>query len=89
MTDNRTTELREKLTERGAFVDNMPPYVECGTVSETYIDGGESGSICPIPRTSVIFEGQKLTFDEEDSAKFAEVVKSHFRKLAGLRGDAE
>lgn len=64
-------------------------FAEGGTVSETYIDGGESGSICPIPRANVIFEGQKLTFDSEDSAKFAELVRGHFRKLAGLRGDAE
>ena len=66
------------------------PYAEGGTVSETYIHGGESGSICPVPRANVIFDGQKLTFDEEDSAKFAELVNAHFRKLAGLdRGDAE
>ena len=66
----------------------MKLFAEGGTVRETYIDGGESGSICPVPRASVVFEGQKLTFDEEDSAKFAEIVKSHFRKIAGLRGDA-
>ena len=55
-----------------------------GTVSETYIRPAEEGSICPMPRASVIFEGQKLTFDEEDSARFAEIVKRHLRKLAGL-----
>ena len=66
-----------------------PPYAKGGKVSGTYIDGGESGSICPIPRANVIFEGQKLTFDGEESAKFAELVKGHFHKLAGLRGDAE
>ena len=61
---------------------------ESGTVSGSYIGVDESGSICPIPRANVIFEGQKLTFDEEDSARFVELVKGHFRKLAGLRGDA-
>lgn len=64
-------------------------YAKGGAVSENYIDDGESGSICPIPRASVIFDGQKLTFDEEDSAAFAELVRGHFRKLAGLEGDAE
>ena len=57
---------------------------DVGTVSETYIRPTEEGSICPIPRASVIFEGQKLTFDEEDSARFTEIVKRHLRKLAGL-----
>lgn len=60
-----------------------------GMVPGSYIRPLEEGSICTVPRTSVIFEGQKLTFDEEDSAKFAELVRGHFRKLAGLRGDAE
>ena len=60
-----------------------------GTVSENYIDGGKSGSICKIQQANVIFEGQKLTFDEEDSAKFAELVRGYFRKLAGLKGDAK
>lgn len=60
-------------------------YAEGGTVSENYIDGGESGSICPIPRTSVIFEGQKLTFDAEDSEKLRQLIDGHFRKLGGLR----
>ena len=60
-----------------------------GTVPGSYIRPLEEGSICPVTRTSVIFEGQKLTFDEEDSAKFAELVKGHLRKLAGLRGGAE
>ena len=59
-----------------------------GMLPGSYIRPLEEGSICPVPRTSVIFEGQKLTFDEEDSAKVAELVKGHFRKLAGLRGDA-
>ena len=55
-----------------------------GTVPETYIRTAEEGSICPVPRASVIFEGQKLTFDEEDSKRLMELVKGHFRKLAGL-----
>lgn len=59
-----------------------------GVVSRNYIDGGEEGPICPIPRTSVIFEGQKLTFDAEDSKRFQTLVVGHFRKLAGL-GDAQ
>ena len=67
----------------------MTEYANGGTVSESYIRPAEEGSICPIPRASVIFEGQKLTFDEEDSSKFSELVRGHFRKLAGLRGDAE
>ena len=79
--DNYNDECREC----GAFVDNMPPYAEGGTVSENYIDGCESGSICPIPRTSVIFEGQKLTFDAEDSEKLRQLIDGHFRKLGGLR----
>lgn len=58
-------------------------------VSKTYIDNGESGSIRPVPKVHVIFDGSKLTFDEEDSAKFVELVRGHFRKLAGLRGDAK
>lgn len=63
----------------------MSEYANGGTVSESYIRPAEEGSICPTPRASVIFEGQKLTFDAEDSAKFAELVKGHFRKLGGLR----
>jgi len=59
-----------------------------GTVSETCIRPAEEGPTCPMPRASVIFEGQKLTFDEEDSARFAEIVKRHLRKMAGLEEDA-
>lgn len=55
-----------------------------GVAPESCIRIEEEGSICPIPRASVIFEGQKLTFDDEDSARFAEIVKRHIRKLAGL-----
>ena len=55
-----------------------------GMAPETYIQPTEEGSICPIPKASVIFEGQKLTFDDEDSARFAEIVKRHLRKLAGV-----
>ena len=62
-------------------------FAEGGTVSRNYINSGEEGSICPIPRASVIFEGQKLTFDSEDSEKLVKLVEGHFRKLAGL-GDA-
>ena len=51
---------------------------------ETYTRPSEEGSIGPIPRASVIFEGQKFTFDDEDSARFAEILKRHIRKLAGL-----
>lgn len=58
-----------------------------GMVPRSYIRPLEEGPICPIPRTSVIFEGQKLTFDDEDSARFAEIVKRHFRKLAGVEVD--
>lgn len=67
----------------------MKPYAEGGTVPKTYIGGAKSGSICPIPRANVIFEGQKFAFDEEDSAKFMEIVKSHLRKLTCMRGDVE
>ena len=62
-------------------------HADGGTVSETCIRPAEEGSICPIPRASVIFEGQKLTFDEEDSAGFAEIVERHLRKLAGVEVD--
>jgi len=63
-------------------------FADGGTVSETYIRPAEEGPTCPMPRASVIFEGQKLTFDEEDSARFAEIVKRHLRKMAGLEEDA-
>lgn len=59
-----------------------------GVVAESYIHPAEEGSVCPAPRASVIFEGQKLTFDEEDSARFAEIVKRHLRKLARIEVDA-
>lgn len=52
--------------------------------SRNYIGVSEEGSICPIPRASVVFEGQKLTFDAEDSEKFAKLIEGHLRKLAGL-----
>ena len=55
-----------------------------GVVPESCIRIEEEGSICPIPRASVIFEGQKFTFDDEDSARFMEIVERHLRKLAGL-----
>lgn len=63
-------------------------YAEGGTVRGNYIHAGEEGSTCPIPRASVIFEGQKLTFDAEDSEILRQLVERHFRKLAGL-GDGE
>ena len=63
----------------------MTDYANGGTVPESYIRPSEKGSICPIPRASVIFEGQKLTFDAEDSEKFRQLVDGHFRKLGGLR----
>lgn len=55
-----------------------------GIATETYTRPSEEGPIGPIPRASVIFEGQKFTFDDEDSARFAEILKRHIRKLAGL-----
>lgn len=59
-------------------------YADGGIVTETYIQPVEEGSVCPIPRASVIFEGQKLTFDEEESKRLAEIVERHLRKVAGL-----
>lgn len=53
-------------------------------VSESYIRSSDEGSICPVPKASVIFEGQKFTFDKEDSARFAEIVERHLRMLAGI-----
>ena len=60
---------------------------EGGVVSESYIRTDEGGSICPVPKTSVIFEGQKLTFDAAESEEFMRLVKAHFRRLAGLGVD--
>ena len=57
-------------------------YAEGGTVSETYIDDGESGSICPIPRAKVIFDGRKIMLDEEVAASVAEFI----RQLSGQEG---
>lgn len=68
----------------GTGTCELDDFADGGAVSETYIRPAEEGSICPTPRASVIFEGQKLTFDEEDSARFAEIVKRHLRKLAGV-----
>ena len=73
----------------GGEVKKKGGCAEGGTVSENYIGIRESGSICPLPKVNVTFDGQKLTFDEEDSAKFEELVKSHFRKLAGLKEGEE
>lgn len=63
----------------------MTEYANGGVVSENHIQPTEEGSICLISRASVIFEGQKLTFDAEDSEKFMQFVERHFRKLGGLR----
>ncbi len=63
----------------------MTEYANGGAVSESYIRPAEEGSICPTPRASVIFEGQKLTFDAEDSEKLRQLIDGHFRKLGGLR----
>lgn len=63
----------------------MTEHAQGGTVPESYIRPGEEGPICPIPRASVIFEGQKLTFDTEDSEILRQLVERHFRKLGGLR----
>lgn len=71
-----------------AVAATLGGFADGGMVPGSYIRPLEEGSICPVPRTSVIFEGQKLTFDSEDSAKFSQLVKGHLRKLAGLRGDA-
>lgn len=60
---------------------------EGGVVPESYIRIEEEGSICPVPKASVIFEGQKLTFDAAESETFMRLVETHFRKLAGLGVD--
>lgn len=65
----------------------MSEYANGGTVPETYIGVGESGSTCPIPRANVIFAGQKLTFDTEDSEILRQLVERHFRKLGGLASE--
>lgn len=57
--------------------------VRRGTTHESRIRPAEEGSICPM--ASVIFEGQKLTFDAEDSEKLRQLIDGHFRKLGGLR----
>lgn len=71
----------DECKECGAFVDNMPPYAEGGVVPEGYIRIEEEGSICPVPKASVIFEGQKLTFDSEDSEKLRQLIDEHVRKV--------
>ena len=55
-----------------------------GVVPESYIRTAEEGSVCPTPRASVIFEGQKFTFDAEDSERFVGLLERHLRKLAGV-----
>ena len=63
----------------------MSEYASGGTVPRNYIRPAEEDSIYPTPRASVIFEGQKLTFDTEDSEKLRQLIDGHFRKLGGLR----
>jgi len=63
-------------------------FADGGTVSETYIRPAEEGTTRPMPRVSVIFEGQKLTFDAEDSERFAKLLERHLRKLAGVEVDS-
>lgn len=63
-------------------------FADGGTVSETCIRPAEEGSICPIPRASVIFEGQKFTFDAEDSERFTKLLERHLRKLIDAEVDA-
>lgn len=58
-----------------------------GLVTENYIRPSEEGSICPYPNASVTFEGQKFTFDSEDSELFAKLLERHLRKLAGVEVD--
>lgn len=60
---------------------------EGGVVPESYICVSEEGSICPVPRMSVTFEGQKLTFDAAESEEFLQLVSAHFRRLAGIEVD--
>ena len=57
-------------------------FAEGGVVPESYIRTEEEGSICPVPKASVIFEGQKLTFDAEDSEKLCQLIDEHLRKEA-------
>lgn len=58
-----------------------------GVVSESYIRQAEEGSVCPVPSASVIFEGQKFTFDAEDSERFTKLLERHLRKCAGFGED--
>lgn len=73
-------ESREVSAWKEVFADG-------GMAPENYIRVGEEGSICPVPKASVIFEGQKLTFDAAESETFMRLVETHFRKLAGLGVD--
>ena len=56
-------------------------FAEGGVVSESYIRTEEEGSICPVPKASVIFEVQKLTFDAEDSEKLRQLIDDYVRKV--------
>ncbi len=76
-------------SERDMWVEvrEVGPWKELasgGVVAESYIRTAEEGSVCPIPKASVIFEGQKFTFDAEDSERFAKLLERHLRKLAGV-----
>lgn len=59
-------------------------FADGGMAPETYIRPAEESPVCPIPRASVIFEGQKFTFDAEDSERFAKLLEMHLSKLAGI-----
>lgn len=77
------------INERDMWVEvrEVGPWKELlhgGTVAESYICSAEEGSVFPIPRASVIFDGQKFTFDAEDSERFTKLLERHLRKLAGL-----
>lgn len=79
-------------SERDMWVEvrEVGPWKELshgGMVDRSYIHASEDGSVCPIPKVSVTFEGRKFTFDSEDSEKFAKLIRGHLRKLAGLAVD--
>lgn len=79
-----------KETDTWLEVREVGPWKELasgGVAPESYIHTAEEGSVCPAPRASVIFEGQKFTFDAEDSKRFAKLLERHLRKLAGIEVD--
>jgi len=75
-----SVEVWKRMRELGVVSDG-------GVVSESYIRSAEEGSICPVPKASVIFDGQKFTFDSEDSERFAKLLERHLRKLAEVEVD--